>query len=569
MKCEAARSEMVSYLRGELSLAEREAVAEHLGGCLACRKEEAALREFLETARDLTELEPSPDFHERVMAAVRARARRGADTSRLSRPRNLFVAFVGQRMRKAPIVMTAIAVHAAAILLLAGIYIPVRLSSSPSFRVTPTGSEGAVPPETLDGIVETSLPREFGALRNPLEDAPGPSTALPGREHEEVFRPPLPPQGNGPRVRPEDFNHPLKTGPRRTDVLGWFGGRLDPEMKTKRTEAAGGKRAGALLERGLRWLASRQEPDGSFDPVPFRGKKQFRVGVTGLAMLAFLGDGHTPNRGIHARTASRCMEYLLEVQDGASGRFGPAEGNYHYNHGIALLAMTETCGMLLADRDIRPVALTTLVKSIRLGQSYLLDTQRPEGGWGYTPGDSSSDTSVTAWPVAALASSLRMNISPPGRGEETKRALSKAAKWFRGVTMTTGEVGYRGRGRYKTGPCSMTALSLYCRGLFLEEIGPGSPEVVARQVEIVSTRMPEAGRLPDYYFWYYGAFALRHTPRAPFRDFYSRLVDVLAGLQKEDGSFSAASLYGEYGGTIYTTAMALMALEAPFRYPAD
>jgi len=47
------------------------------------------------------------------------------------------------------------------------------------------------------------------------------------------------------------------------------------------------------VEAGLAYLASIQSDDGSFD-----GSRYGRhVGITSLAVIAFLADGHVPNRG--------------------------------------------------------------------------------------------------------------------------------------------------------------------------------------------------------------------------------------------------------------------------------
>ena len=46
------------------------------------------------------------------------------------------------------------------------------------------------------------------------------------------------------------------------------------------------------VEKGLAWLASQQQPDGSFPTMPFG-----QPGVTALCELAFLSHGHVPDEG--------------------------------------------------------------------------------------------------------------------------------------------------------------------------------------------------------------------------------------------------------------------------------
>jgi hypothetical protein len=291
------------------------------------------------------------------------------------------------------------------------------------------------------------------------------------------------------------------------------------------------------------------------------------VGVTGLALLAFLGDGNTFTRGAHSRAVERGVGFLLDVQDPETGRFGLAKGNYMYGHAIATLALCEAYGMALTDPPASRVDLSPLAAGVRNAVVFLLQTQAPRGGWGYSARDRKSDTSVTAWPLAALASALRLKLVPTGRSGEVRRAVDGAAGWFRHVTHGTGAVGYRSPGSYKTGPHSLTAVSLYCRGLFAKNVTPRSGEIASKQIRIVASHAPTLGKKPDFYFWYYGAHGLRHTDREAYLGFNRPLVKVLEALQEKDGGFPRRSAYGDSGGRVYSTAMALLALEAPYRYP--
>jgi hypothetical protein len=252
----------------------------------------------------------------------------------------------------------------------------------------------------------------------------------------------------------------------------------------------------------------------------------------------------------------------MEVQDETTGRFGPETGNYMYNHAIAVAALCETYGASLTDRALARKTLHPLTRAVRGGVAFLLETQRPEGGWGYTRGSDGADASVSAWPVAALASALRMKLVPASHEPAVEKALARAGRWYDALTETSGAVGYRARGQYKTGPHAMTAVALYCRDSFPQQ---ASAERTARQARIVVARDPAAESVPDLYFWYYAAFGLRLTDRDAFGETYPAIARVVVGLQREDGSFPRRTRYGEYGGTLYATAMALLILEAPYR----
>ena len=134
------------------------------------------------------------------------------------------------------------------------------------------------------------------------------------------------------------------------------------------------------------------------------------------------------------------------------------------------------------------------------------------------------------------------------------------------MTDLSGAVGYREPGKYKTGPHSLTAVSLYCRGLFVGNVTPDWPGLYEKQLKMVGARLPSTSGKPDYYFWYYAANGLHHAAAPQARGFLEALTAACIALQQQDGSFRDVSEYGAYGGKVYTTAMALLALETPYRY---
>ena len=77
------------------------------------------------------------------------------------------------------------------------------------------------------------------------------------------------------------------------------------------------------------------------------------VGKTGLALLAFLGAGHTPTSSTpYSAHVARAIEFLVSIQDGSSGHFGDSSA---YCHGIATYALAE-CLALTQDAALRGVA---------------------------------------------------------------------------------------------------------------------------------------------------------------------------------------------------------------------
>src|SRR5262245_34922090 len=61
------------------------------------------------------------------------------------------------------------------------------------------------------------------------------------------------------------------------------------------------------IDRGLAWLAARQNDDGSFGGNGYSRN----VAVVSLAGLSFLAGGHTPGRGDYGLHVGRCLSYVL------------------------------------------------------------------------------------------------------------------------------------------------------------------------------------------------------------------------------------------------------------------
>src|ERR1051325_4421297 len=68
-------------------------------------------------------------------------------------------------------------------------------------------------------------------------------------------------------------------------------------MVTDETEEA--------VARGLKYLASKQDRDGSWGTGRYSGN----VAITSLAAMAFMAGGNTPGRGTYGSVVTRAIEY--------------------------------------------------------------------------------------------------------------------------------------------------------------------------------------------------------------------------------------------------------------------
>jgi hypothetical protein len=376
-----------------------------------------------------------------------------------------------------------------------------------------------------------------------------------------------------------------------------FGGRFGGRKNLVAT-GGGTPATESAVEAGLRWLSRHQSPDGHWDSVNYCkeckgtpcdgvGISDFDTGLTGLALLAFLGAGITPqNRSVYVDQVTgkqirrgdvvrNGLRWLVEHQHD-DGSIGPQVGEMMYNHAIAALALTEAYGITNAVAYRAPAQ-----KAVNFIQA----AQTPYLAWRYQPRVDKDDTSVTGWCVMALKSAQISGL------EVSQVSFQGAKQWINQVTETeSGQVGYDHLG---SGPVyareadndkwqhhhSMSAVGLLCR-IFIDK-KKGDP-FMEKEARLVTTDLPKwdpHGKEPtvDYYYWYYGTLALFQFdgPTGPmWKKWNSCMKDALCKNQKartdgcKDGSWDTNGVdrWGFFGGRIYGTAINVLTLEVYYRY---
>jgi len=307
----------------------------------------------------------------------------------------------------------------------------------------------------------------------------------------------------------------------------------------------------------LDWLARAQEDDGSWDPARWGGQAEYRVGLTGLALLAFTGAHETPTEGRHPETVRRAVRYLLSQQN-TNGRFGPFFSSAPYNHGIATLALLETYG-LTADGELR----------MPLGRAlhFILARQDRRGGWGYLGPQVESNTSVTAWQLQALLLARRLGCPA------SEDSLEKGLSWVESVLDRKGQAGYRRAGDFPYGAESLTAMAAFCLLAGPSEAARGDEE--ERLVEALVRLASRSADGIDYYRHYFLTQALcaarrhGHTDDARLAGLIAELQEDLLARQLTDGpnagSWDPTDRWGSAGGRMYATTLACLSLQADRR----
>jgi hypothetical protein len=351
--------------------------------------------------------------------------------------------------------------------------------------------------------------------------------------------------------------------------------RFAEERLTWVQRRGGNEHTERAVRSALGWLAGAQSSDGGWHAARY-GAGQERVvlghhrqgagaradaGVTGLALLAFLGAGHTHTHGAYSRNVAAGIESLARSQRSDGALFGPAElFAQTYCHSMATFAVCEACA-ITRDPRLRPMAQAAV--------NYSLAAQHPsDGGWRYRPGDT-GDTAQLGWQLMALKSAELAGIEVP---EVTWTRIERFLRQVR-------RGAHGGLGAYRPdGPPSrsMTAEAFFCRQLMSQRMGSHLAPLATREaIDSLLRQVPNRGHV-NHYYWYYATLALNRArdrwdaAQEPWETWNDALVSTLLPIQNDDGSWPADSVWGGYGGTVYTTSMAALTLEVYYRYgPQD
>jgi hypothetical protein len=364
---------------------------------------------------------------------------------------------------------------------------------------------------------------------------------------------------------------------------GKFGGRRGGSRNLK---AGGGSGTEQALRDGLEWIKWHQSEDGSWDCDGFmanRGKIQsgstcdmpgqgpHDVGMTGLCMLAFLGDGNTTREGPYKEQVAKAVKWMKDQQDADLGLFGDRVGHsFMYDHSIATLAM---CEAYYFSRS------PLLKRSAQDAINFISRARNPYGAWRYDyPPTGESDTSVTGWCVFAMKSAEegKLTVDPEG--------YVGAAGFIDDMTdPATGRTGYDTVGsassrvgglndQYPTNKGeAMTAVAILSRVFMGQDIA--KLPIVDKGADLLKTHLPEwdpDGLNNDIYYWYYGSYALFQLGGPRWDAWNKSAKKALIDNQRHDGdlkgSWDAKDAWGHSGGRVYMTALAVLCLEVYFRY---
>ena len=341
--------------------------------------------------------------------------------------------------------------------------------------------------------------------------------------------------------------------------------RCSKQDRLSRISKYGGKpQVEDAVIKALLWMKQNQQSDGSWG----QGHK---VGMTGLALLAYLGHCETPDSEEFGQSCLDAIVYLLQVGTKNSGKLATNLSDRHwpYEHAIATYALAEAFSFGGKNGFGIPRHKEVLTQATNL----IIVNQHSSGGWDYAydiSGNRGGDLSIVAWHIQALKASKVTGIAFPSMKATVKKALA----YVSARQAANGRFAYTGSA--DAGRPSLTGAGV----LAFQMWGKGSRKEVRNGAKYIlrEAKLDYNGAESDLYAHYYHSQAMMQRGGEQWQTYNEMFRDQILLNQNDDGSWKKP---GGNGGTKavgalfakdtpegihYRTCLCTLMLEVYYRY---
>lgn len=351
---------------------------------------------------------------------------------------------------------------------------------------------------------------------------------------------------------------------------GAFGHRLGGGRRRLATRGGGGRATESAVDAALKWLADHQEADGHWDTMKYAASNKTDTACTALALLAFLGAGHTEKVGKYKDNVRRAVSWLISKQQANGLTFDSTDAGGHrgtgYPHSIAGMALAEAAGMGRVP-ETRAAAQKAIDYTCNVHQQ---GEGSEKGAWRYQA-KSAGDTSVTGWFIMQLKSAKVSGLSvDAGSFEGAIKFLDSVEKKAEG-----GEYGPASIYWYQpTNPHEHTQHRLTAIGTLGRQFLGWKKEDLEGSVKWFMNKggVPkwDGGGSVDLYYWYYGTLCVFQQGGDLWKQWNDSMKSALCDNQRkggdEDGSWDPVGAYANEWGRVGQTALCCLCLEVYYRY---
>ena len=306
------------------------------------------------------------------------------------------------------------------------------------------------------------------------------------------------------------------------------------------------------VEKGLAWLAARQNPNGSWtNRVGYKlyedyfGEENDSIDVTAIAGMAMVSAGHVPGRGKYGKNVALGVQWLLSKVRDEDGYITHA-GSRMYSHAFATLFLAEIYGMTRQDE---------LKAKLKRAVDLIVNSQNKEGGWRYQPIPVDADLSVTVSTLQALRAARNVGISVP------LDTIHKAARYVDSCATRRGFT-YQSVSGYGISDTRVSFALTACGIVSLFSAGQyDSPKVKDALKVLPAWKHTLIQRKLHYYYGhYYACQAMYLAGGEHWAGYYPVVKEEILRMQLTDGHWE------DDVGKTYATAMACLILQMPCEY---
>lgn len=351
-------------------------------------------------------------------------------------------------------------------------------------------------------------------------------------------------------------------------------GRCTDAERLKQVQEAGGTPAiEEAVKKSLKWLKTKQNPDGSWGNRP---------AMTGFALLCYLGHCEGTQSADYGDNVTKGMTNLINLGLKNNGRLSEklSENSWPYEHAIATYALAEALTFSRTLQFKVPELETVVEKAVKV----ITDGQTKQGGWDYKYADAGrNDLSVVGWQMQALKAAKASNVKIDDYDKVIRQAVTWMSDKRDGAYLGDGKFAYTN----KTARPAMTAVAALC--LQQHEKGNTSQVKDAIRLMMDGLEMRDGKKKPrdefsrvysmqyntadfDIYASYYATQVMRNAGGKEWDAMNSAIIADIIPAQNPDGSFKVevgpgkGAEHSSAGGVIYLQALDTLMLEVYYRF---
>ena len=344
---------------------------------------------------------------------------------------------------------------------------------------------------------------------------------------------------------------------RMNRILSHMSERFTHEDRLKCLTKGGGKPIyDEKIILALTWMKKTQNIDGSWKA---QGKP---VGMTGLALLAYLGHGETPASPDFGLAVENAIIYLIKVGEKNRGKLATSTTSktWCYEHAIATYALAEAYIICKAHK----ISIPKLKETVTTAGLHIIDSQHDSGGWDYgynTDGTRGGDTSITCWHLQALKA---CKLSKLLDQEILDLSVERGLKYFEGAKNGKGTIGYGTNGNNLSQGPTMTPGAVLC----YQQWGRGNRSFTRNGIKWIASNHTFVYKTEaNLYMHYFSSQAMINAGGNAWANYNARTMPNLAAAQNEEGSWDipGGASHG-MSSKHYATCLSALMLEVYYRY---